>query len=221
LKKIKKLENMNKLLISLFDHSGNASLPYRENGWNIIQVDIKNGVDILTWDYISALRNYTTDSDVVPQVGIIAMVPCTAYALCGNKHKETTTRQILFKESQLLVKKTKEIIDYFDFTMNILQFWQIENPMSDIHKHNMWLGKIKMQFDPCDFAGYDPIPDNSRYNKRTWLWGRFNIPEKKRIEPITKENPGWKKLGGKSEKTKELRSITPLGFSYAFYQANS
>jgi hypothetical protein len=28
------------------------------------------------------------------------------------------------------------------------------------------------------------------------------------------------KLGGKSEKTKELRSMTPLGFAESFYLAN-
>ena len=28
------------------------------------------------------------------------------------------------------------------------------------------------------------------------------------------------KYGGKSERTKELRSETPMGFAYAFYEAN-
>lgn len=28
------------------------------------------------------------------------------------------------------------------------------------------------------------------------------------------------KLGGKSERTKELRSMTPLGFAKAFFEAN-
>ena len=36
---------MNKLLISLFDYTGNASKPYRENGWKVIQVDKKLGID--------------------------------------------------------------------------------------------------------------------------------------------------------------------------------
>jgi hypothetical protein len=40
------------------------------------------------------------------------------------------------------------------------------------------------------------------------------------VKPI-EANQSWiMKLGGKSEKTKELRSITPLGFAYAFYEAN-
>jgi hypothetical protein len=207
------------LLISLFDYSGNASEPYRKNGWKVIQIDKKLGIDIMQWDYIKALRESTEISDILPTVGIIAMVPCTAYALCGNKHKKTPERIKEFEISQKLVAKTKEIIDFFD-RIGILKFYQIENPMSDIHTHNKWLGKIRQKINPCDFAGYDPIPDNSRYNKQTWLWGKFNLMEKKRLEPIEKDNPGWKNLGGKSERTKELRSITPKGFAYAFYEFN-
>lgn len=210
---------MKKLLISLYDHSGNASRPYEENGWTVIRVDIKNGIDVMTFDYLQVLRNHTKFSDVMPQVGIIAMIPCTAYALCGNRHKKTENRKQIFQVSQNLVAKTKEIIDFFD-RIGILQFWQVENPMSDIHTHNAWLGKPRQKFDPCDFAGYDPEPMNSRYNKKTWLWGKFNLMTNKRIEPIEKHNPRWKNLGGKSERTKELRSITPLGFAYAFYEAN-
>ncbi len=209
-----------KVLISLFDHSGNASLPYRQAGWIVKQVDIKSGIDILTWDYWGWYRKYE-QYGTLPEVGIIAMIPCTDYALCGNKHKKTPDRKLSFIESQKLVAKTKEIIDFFDFKLNVLRFWQIENPMSDIHKKNTWMGKITHKFNPCDYAGYSPNPDNDRYNKMTWLWGKFNIPEKKRLEPIYKENPGWKKLGGKSERTKELRSITPLGFAYAFCAANN
>jgi hypothetical protein len=42
------------------------------------------------------------------------------------------------------------------------------------------------------------------------------------VEPI-KHSYGSKtqEYGGKSEKTKELRSITPLGFAYAFYEVNN
>jgi len=209
----------NKLLFSIFDHSGNASKPYRENGWEVIQIDIKHGTDLMTFDFLKALRDNTGISDVIPEVGIIAMIPCTAYALCGNRHKKEPARIEIFNESQILTARVKEVIDFFD-RLGVLKFWQVENPMSDIHTHNKWLGKPRQKFDPCDFAGYDPNQDNSRYNKKTWLWGNFKLMEKKRIEPFEKENPGWKNLGGKSERTKELRSVTPLGFAYAFYEAN-
>lgn len=213
---------MNNLLISLFDYTGNASRPYKENGWEVKQVDIQHGEDILEWDYKAWLKgNYDLDPEnhINLRVVIIAMIPCTDYANSGAKHFKRKDADGTTEQSQKLVAKTKEIIDYFD-SKRVLVSWQIENPMSRIHKLNPWMGSPALKFNPCDYAGYDPVPDNSRYNKMTWLWGRFNIPEKKYIEPLSKENPGWKQLGGKSLKTKNLRSITPLGFAYAFYKAN-
>jgi len=197
------------LLISLYDYTGNWSRPYDENGWNVIQVDIKHGIDILEWRYQDIL---------IPPCSTVVMLiaqPCTDYALSGAKHFKRKDADGTTAKSQKLVQKTKDIIDYFKPDV-----WALENPMSRIHKLNPWLGEQRLKFNPCDYAGYDPVPDNSRYNKRTWLWGDFNIPAFKRLEPLTNDNPGWRNLGGKSERTKELRSITPLGFAYAFYEAN-
>ena len=118
------------------------------------------------------------------------------------------------------MKKVKDIIDFFD-KVGIIKFWVIENPMSRIHKLNTWMGSPIFKFNPCDFAGYDPNPEKSIYNKQTWLWGKFNNPVKIRLEPLEKDYIGWKHLGGKSERTKYLRSITPIGFANAFYQANN
>lgn len=210
-----------KILISLFDHSGNASRPFEENGWEVVRIDLKSGKDIMDFDQGKWLSDYfhSDAKYTIPEIGIIAMVPCTDYALSGTRHFAAKDKDGRTAQSQLLVAKTKEIIDFFD-NAGVLKFWQIENPMSRIHTLNPWMGKPTQKFNPCDFAGYDPVPDNSRYNKTTWLWGNFKLMDKKRLEPIYKENPGWKNFGGKSERTKELRSITPLGFAYAFYGAN-
>lgn len=210
---------MDKLLISLFDHSGNASKPYRDNGYTVLQVDIKLGIDILIWDYQRAFSEYMKGKYSVPEIGIIAMVPCTDYALSGSRHFKRKDADGTTEHSQKLIAKTKEIIDFFKQT-GLLKFWQLENPMSRIHTLNPWLGKPLLKFNPCDYAGYSDDPEKDRYNKATWIWGEFNVPEKKRLEPIFKENPGWKTLGGKSERTKELRSITPMGFCNAFYEFN-
>lgn len=211
----KSKEEINKALLSLFDLTGNASQPYRENGWTVCQVDIQLGLDIMTWDY--AMWYYRHRPFLV---GIIAMIPCTDYALSGSKHFKEKDQDGRTEQSQKLVEKTREIINFFN-DLGVLQFWQVEQPMTRIHTLNKWLNKPRLKFNPCDFAGYDPNPENSRYNKMTWLFGSFNIPEKKFIEPIHKDNPGWKKLGGKSLKTKNARSITPLGFAYAFYDSNN
>ena len=69
-----------------------------------------------------------------------------------------------------------------------------------------------MTFNPCDYG--------DAYKKRTLLWGNFNTNLKKNpVEPVI-PSPLHQKLGGKSAKTKELRSITPPGFARAFFEAN-
>ena len=121
------------------------------------------------------------------------------------------------KKSKELVYKTLEIINYFK-----PKFWVIENPMSRIHKCCPELGEIKYKFNPCDFAGYLKAEEQEkeRYNKQTWLWGEFKEPIKNRLEPLQKDFPGWRRYGGKSLKTKNARSATPIGFAIAFYKAN-
>jgi len=42
-----------KIILSLFDYSGTWSKPYKDNGFEVIQVDIKHGIDIMQWDYKS------------------------------------------------------------------------------------------------------------------------------------------------------------------------
>lgn len=79
------------------------------------------------------------------------------------------------------------------------------------------MGKPLFKFHPYHFG--EP------YRKQTWLWGKFNIPYKgPQVDPVGvnkgKPDDWYNKKGGKSEKTKEYRSITPLGFSRAFYEAN-
>lgn len=231
---------VNNILISAFDYSGNPSRPYLEAGWKVVQIDIKHGNDFLLFDVAKLVADNPGAS-----FGIIAPIPCTAYALSGNKHKKSEARKDIFAVSQKLVQKLRETIEYLK-ELGILLFWQLENPSSDIHTHNPWLCKPVQKFNPCDFAGYlNPsvsdfltleilrskvankeklskqdylfIDSINAYNKQTWLWGEFNIIPVKYIQPVNKENPGWKLYGGKSERTKELRSITPLGFAYAFF----
>jgi hypothetical protein len=210
-----------KILLSFFDYTGNWSRPFTENKqWQVKTFDIKRGQNILDFnpgefmsEYLHSKNKYT-----IPEIGLLFAMPCTDYALSGSRHFKLKDIDGRTAQSQKLVAKMKEIIDWFEQS-GCLKFYSIENPMTRIHTLNPWLGKVKFKFNPCDFAGYGF--ENDRYNKATWLFGSFKNPIKKRIEPFEKDNPGWKKLGGKSERTKELRSITPLGFAYAFYEANN
>jgi len=237
------------ILIDLFDHSGNSAKPYREAGWHVIQIDIKHGVDILTWDYKKEITRAVNDNwsySTPPKIGLLSAVPCTDYALSGAKHFAEKDADGRTAKSDLLVDKVYEIKMFVQDHWS-LSFWKIENPRSRIHTRHKWLGKITHKFNPCDYAGYtnptadqlellsglsnidmlkakkedlQTVIDIGAYNKDTWLWGKFSIPIKNHIPSVWKENPGWRLYGGKSERTKELRSVDPIGFCKAFFEAN-
>lgn len=73
---------MKKLLLSLFDYSGNSSDPYRQDpDWDVLQIDIKHGLDILKWNFEKAYKYHNPS-----EVEIILMPLCTDYALSGARH---------------------------------------------------------------------------------------------------------------------------------------
>ncbi len=207
-----------KWLISVFDYTRNASRPFREAGWKVTQIDIQRGFDFLDFDYEREFQYRIKHG--LQEVGIIAMVPCTHDAVSGARHFARKDAEGITKETDVLVDRLKEMINFFD-RLGILKFWVVEQPRTRLHNRHPWLKPVVLKFNPCDFAGYDPKPDDSRYNKETWFFGRFNPMTPKRLEPIHKENPGWKKYGGKSLATKNARSKWPLGLCYAFAHANA
>lgn len=209
---------MNNWLISIFDYTGNVSRPYREAGWDVTQIDIQHGFNYLDFNLHRELEK-RAQYGTYPQVGIIALVPCTHDAVSGARHFARKDAAGITKETDVLMDKLKGDIFYLE-DRRLLKFWQIENPKTRLHNRHPWIKPITQKFNPCDFAGYDPFPDNSRYNKETWLFGKFNRMEPKPWPPIEKDNPGWKKYGGSSLRTKNARSVSPLGYCYAFYESN-
>lgn len=108
--------------------------------------------------------------------------------------------------------------------------WMFENPVG---KMSTLYGPANFWFNPCDYGGYLPAtdthplypliyPGQDAYNKKTGIWcgNGFVKPPLKRIEPLFKANPGWKLCGGKSLRTKNIRSCTPRGFANAVFEYN-
>lgn len=194
-----------KTILSLFDLTGNWSRPYKENGYNVIQIDLQLGQDILTWDYTKIENVY----------GILAAVPCTDFAVVGGRWWKDKDMDGRTEQSKKLVYKTLEIIDYFK-----PEFWVVENPVSRIHKCCPELGEVKFKFNPTDFAGYctGKEQEENRYNKQTWLWGDFNNPTPKRLEPLPELHdkiwqplrPDGSKIGWNTLECKNARSATPM-----------
>jgi len=71
----------------------------------------------------------------------------------------------------------------------------------------------------AEFGGWCDNPAEDAYTKRTCLWGDFQEPEKKPVDPVDGSKM-HRLYGGKSERTKEMRSMTPRGFARAFFAAN-
>jgi hypothetical protein len=196
-----------KTILSLFDYSGRWSRPYKENGYNVFQVDIKLGIDIL---------DLTPEDMPFDEVyGILAAPPCTDFSGSGAQYWKVKDEDGRTAASLALVDAVLNLVHVYEPT-----FWVLENPVGRLPKLRPEIGS-PWYFNPNEFAGYleGADADAERYTKRTGLWGNFNKPVKKPLEVSAAGN--WiMKLGGKSERTKELRSMTPLGFAYAFYESN-
>jgi hypothetical protein len=195
-------------ILSLFDFSGEWSKPYREAGYKVIQIDKKTGHDVL------ALRTF-----MLPVIhGVLAAPPCDHFSSSGARWWPEKDRDGRTAQAVRLVNHTLELIR--DCRP---KWWALENPVGRIGRFfplHPYMQKPRLIFDPCDYG--DP------YTKRTCLWGAFN-PElpKTPVEPVMYTTANgkrgswyWKNLGGKSERTKTLRSQTPGGFARAFFEAN-
>lgn len=155
-----------------------------------------------------------------------SFTPCTDLAISGARHfeKKATEDAYFWAKAMELVFIGVDLAEYFGLP------YFIENPMSMIS--TLWR-KADFTFDPYQFGGYLPeghthslfpeiYPGRDAYHKTTWIWcgNGFVVPEKLPVLPVGTDYPGFKKLGGKSERTKEIRSCTPEGFATAIFQAN-
>ena len=108
----------------------------------------------------------------------------------------------------------------------------IENPVSVLA--TKWR-KPDYNFHPYEYGGYisddqaehprwpEYIAARDAYPKKTCLWtgGGFNMPWTDPVAPEQGHSRQHLKLGGKSQRTKDIRSATPRGFATAVYEFNS
>ncbi len=227
-----------RLIISIYDYTGEWAKPYIKAGYPVMLWDLKHEGDIVqNWgSLISKLEN-AIEAGYYPY-GLLAAPPCTDFAVSGARHfakKDASKERCGYKDIAdntvdlhillvecvcLLMEQVKQLTDHQ------FNFWVFENPVGRLETLMPHMKQYrKMLFNPCDYG--DP------YTKKTILWGEFNTTLKKKpVEPvfmeyvkkdgtITKFAPQFAKTGGKSEKTKSIRSATPQGFANAFFEANN
>jgi hypothetical protein len=177
------------LILDLCGGTGAWSQPYRDAGYCVEVVDMRNGRDVRLLQRIKAGVQ-----------GILAAPDCTDLAGSGARWWEAKGEGALLTALSLV-----------DACVRIAwvqqpAWWVLENPVGRL---SWYLGPPQMSFDPADYG--DP------YTKRTLLWGRFTAPAKRRV--VATEGSKMHLLPPSPDR-KALRSVTPAGFSRAFYEVN-
>jgi hypothetical protein len=172
---------------------------------------------------VDKIKSFTGDD-----VGFVFGFPeCTDLAVSGAAHFASKRgKNPLFQdEAMVLVMLTKLIGESYDCP------WALENPVSVIS--SKWR-KPDYKFHPYEYGGYLDIDDlhpqypeyikaQDAYPKKTCIWSGngFVMPEFKAVHVDDGYSDQHKKLGGRSLKTKNIRSATPRGFAQAVFIANS
>ena len=231
-----------KAIVSLFDLTGVAVKPWAEAGYHTFQFDAQHPVNLS-----GKGRQYTIGGDASTWAAPIARImevydvqmlygfpPCTDLAVSGAGHfkAKAEANPNYRAEAMALVYRVRDIGEQYNVP------YMIENPVSVISTE--WR-KPDYMFNPCDYGQYLPeddttspypdiIPARDAYTKKTCLWtgNGFVMPEARGVEPekfqdrngLNYSGPAFK-LGGKSLRTKNIRSATPRGFAKAVFLANS
>ena len=235
-----------KRVISLYDYTGEAVRPRAEAGYDCFCYDIQHrhwqwnhpdAIEQVGQGSITYLKADLHDPKVMDEIYddhkgeaffLMAFPVCTDLAVSGAAHfaKKRAKNPRFQDEATEYAKMCADLAQRFGCP------YMIENPVSRLA--TLWR-KPNYSFHPFEYGCYIPleeaehprwpeyIPPRDAYSKKTCLWTSddFVMPEKC---PVECESFGasrqHRKLGGKSQKTKNIRSATPRGFARAVFEAN-
>jgi hypothetical protein len=158
---------------------------------------------------------------LAPPSFIFSMAPCTNLAVSGAAHfARKRAIDPLFQERAVGMAR---IVEQWDCPSIV------ENPVSVLA--TLWkpcTGYVHPWYFSLDCPeGEHPefptiIPPMDMYNKKTGLWctNGAHMPLGMKTGGPTGDFPGHTQLGGKSARTKYIRSLTPRGMAKAIYLAN-
>lgn len=230
-------------VISLYDYTGEALKPWAEAGYTCHAFDIQHDeaslvnrfegggsisfhkADLHDHKNLNAIFYAFADRSVA--FGM-AFPVCTDMAVSGAAwFKKKAEANPSFQDEAV-----SHAVWCAELFRNLKIPFFIENPVSVLA--TKWR-KPDHTFHPYEYGGYiakndarhprwpDYIADRDAYPKKTCLWtgNGFVMPPKVPVEPETGHSRQHLKLGGKSAKTKNIRSATPRGFAIAVMAANT
>lgn len=209
---------MGEIVISLCDRTGNMVKPWADAGYECICVDLQNKMYESNGNIIKIRRDLTRIKDLseltagASVVAIFAFPPCTDLAVSGARHFQRKGLKAVV-EALALVERCVDLCEQSGAP------WMLENPVSVISTH--WR-KADYSFDPYQYAGYLEDPSTDTYTKKTCLWtgGGFVMPA---VKPVNISHAPGKSpihLAPPSKDRANIRSVTPMGFARAVFEAN-
>jgi len=234
--------NRDKIVLSLYDYTGEALKPWAEAGYTCLAFDIQHDNTVTevygsggSIKYVKAdLHDYVTMVELrytYKKLNVVfgmAFPVCTDMAVSGAAHfKRKAELDPLFQT------KAVEYAVLCAGLFNALGVpFFVENPVSVLS--TKWR-KPDHSFHPYEYGGYIPdreaehpvwpeyIAPKDAYPKKTCLWtgNGFRMPFKHGVEPEEGHSRQHLKLGGKSQKTKNIRSATPRGFARAVWATHT
>lgn len=231
--------NSDKIILDLCGGTGSWSKPYKDAGYDVRVITLPDS-DIRKYyindEYLIFSGQNNSNDLWIPYKkirGILAAPPCTEFSFAKSKSK--IPRDMM--KGMEIVKACLNIIWAVQYILptplakrTYLKFWALENPFGLLRRY---LGHPVLIFNPCDYG--------DRYQKKTCLWGYFNIPKKSSITltPAEKRKFGTNsqnlpdieffnplfnddgyKLPAGYDKRAAKRAVTPPEFAKAFYEAN-
>jgi hypothetical protein len=212
---------MKGIVISLCDYTGIFTKPWRDAGYEAIHVDPQREGNGTILEMMQVIREAILTGNVKFVAGF---PPCTDLAVSGAAHfANKAEKDKHFQAKAALVAEQCRIIGELSGAP-----WFFENPVSVLASI---MGKPNHAFNPFEYGGYLPEDDEhpewpeyikprDAYPKKTCLWSgnEFELPPKKPVDVDAGYSDQHNKLGGKSLRTKNIRSATPRGFSKAVFE---
>lgn len=216
------MENNGKLIISIYDYTGNWVQDYIKAGYPVILWDKEHEGDICEgFSYLMQVVELAKEEYPGLEVhGMFFAPPCQAITKSSNRFWNNRYLEPFEDEEDRAVFENLTMLSTVLVEMSLVaveifkpKFWVLENPPG---RMETLVPRIKpyrkMMFHPCDYG--DP------YKKATVLWSEFN---EKLIQtpvlPLMRDHIA--NLGGNKKVSRaRLRSATPRGFAKAFFIAN-
>ena len=227
-----------KAILSLFDYTTETMRPWADAGFMCFCVDIQHAEGFTATDHENIIKCGESVLDdewlevITERFDIVfgaAFPPCTDLAVSGARHfaSKLAANPEYRNEAMAMVYRSRDIFEALGCP------YMIENPVSVISSE--WR-KPDHVFHPYQYGGYIPmgqhvhprwpeyIAARDAYPKKTCLWtgGGFTMPLQAEVDcDAAAYSIQFRKLGGKSMKTKNIRSATPRGFARALYLYNA